>query len=343
VEPICRTASQLDLSPAARADVSMLSQRFMAEHHAYLGLMLRLAAAEVDVIHDNSLHHLPVAMAASVPAPLVKVLHTPPTPWLESALAHRHATTRLVSVSHANARLWEAALGGASADRPVVDRPVVDRSVVDRSVVDRPVVDRSVVDRSVVDHVVHNGVDVDRFRPGPGGGPALWSGRLVPEKAPHLALQAAHLAGIDLDLVGPVDADPTYVRDHVRPLLDDRRRWLGHLDGDALARALGHARVAVVTPDWDEPYGLVVAEALACGTPVAGIGRGALPELLTDEVGVLAPPGDLGALAHAILAAGRLDRRACRDHAVATASLDRMADGYLAVYDAAGEVRAVAA
>lgn len=107
VTPICPLDSGLDLSPAARQDVSMLSERFMAEHHAYLGLMLALSRSDVDVVHDNSLHYLPLAMAGSIPAPVVKVLHTPPTPWLEGALRYRHHSTVLVSVSQANADRWK--------------------------------------------------------------------------------------------------------------------------------------------------------------------------------------------------------------------------------------------
>lgn len=304
VVPICPLDSRLDLSPAARQDVSMLSERFMAEHHAYLGLMLGLAHSDVDVVHDNSLHHLPLAMAGTIPAPLIKVLHTPPTPWLEGALRYRHPSTVLVSVSQANADRW----------------------------------------RVPVDRVIHNGIDLDRFTLGPGGpGRAIWVGRMVPEKAPDQALQAAHLAGIDLDLAGPI-ADEGYWRTQVEPLLDDRRRWLGHLTGDDLARHVGASAVTMVTPVWEEPYGLVVAESLACGTPVAGYASGALPELVGPDVGVLVAPGDVGALAEAIGHVAALDRATCRRRAEETASLDRMTAAYLDVYAEAvdGPVRPAA-
>lgn len=301
VTPICPTDSRLDLSPAARADVSMMSDRFMDEHHAYLGLMIALADSDVDVVHDNSLHYLPLAMAHSIPAPVVKVLHTPPTPWLESALRLRAPSTVLVSVSQANADRWEVP----------------------------------------VDRVIHNGIDLDRFAAGPGQpGRAIWLGRIVPEKAPHQALQAAHLADVDLDLAGPI-ADGDYWRTRVQPLLDDRRRWLGHLVGADLAREVGRSAVTVVTPAWEEPYGLVVAESLACGTPVAGYAIGALPELVADDVGVLTPAGDVTALAAAIGRAAALDRTTCRQRAESLASLDRMTQEYLEVYE--GALLAVAA
>ena len=74
--------------------------------------------------------------------------------------------------------------------------------------------------------------------------------------------------------------------------------------------------------------GLVVAEALACGTPVAGFARGALPELLDETCGVLAPPGDIEGLAEAIRRAATLDRDAARGHAERTCSVETMIDEY---------------
>lgn len=291
VEPICPTESQLDLSPAARKDPSMLSGRFMVEHDAYMSLMLGLAGRDFDVVHDNSIHHLPIAMSPTVPAPMVKVLHTPPTPWLESAMRHRGGRVTLVSVSPSNAALWDVP----------------------------------------VDAVIPNGIDLDLWPQGPGGGPALWFGRMVPEKAPHLALQAAHAAGLPLDLAGPI-GNGRYVEQEVLPLLDDRRRHLGHLDRAALSARLGEASVAVITPMWEEPYGLVVAESLACGTPVAGFTTGALPWLVDADTGVLVPPGDITGLARAMAKAAQLDRARCRARAVAVASLDTMTDRYEDLY-----------
>ena len=77
----------LDLSAAARQDVAMPPAVWLGEHHAYLQVMLELQRrGDVDVIHNNSLHHLPVAMAVACTAPMVTTLHTPPTPWLEPAI-----------------------------------------------------------------------------------------------------------------------------------------------------------------------------------------------------------------------------------------------------------------
>ncbi|MEV6759213.1 glycosyltransferase [Streptomyces sp. NPDC051105] len=286
------------LSAAARADVSMPDPEWMAEHHAYLRLMLDLSEngrRRFDVVHNNSLHYLPIAMASALPLPVVTTLHTPPTAWLESAIqTRRDCPVTFTAVSAHTARAW---------------RPTVPAA-----------------------RVVRNGVDMRTWSQGPGGTYLVWSGRLVPEKGPHLAAEAARKARIPLRLAGPV-GDPRYFTEYVEPLLGDGVDYVGHLDRRSLADLVGAARAALVTPCWDEPYGLVVAEALACGTPVGGFDRGALREILTPECGRLAPPGDAAALADLIPEIARLDRRAARDRAERFCSLQVMANQYSALYE----------
>lgn len=284
----------LDLSDDARADVSMPPEAFMRAHHAYQRLMLRLAAdTTIDVVHNNSLHYLPVAMADLLPCPLVTTLHTPPTPWLESASADGTRSV-FVAVSKDTADRWSRRLR--------------------------------------VDRVILNGVDLRHWSAGPGdGGFAVWTGRLVREKGPHLAMDAAAEAGLPLVLAGPA-SDPAYVRDEVLPRLGTAARWVGHLAHAELARLVARASVAVVTPCWNEPYGLVVAEALACGTPVAAFARGAVPELVTQECASLAAPGDVQALAAAICRSSGLVRADARHHAELTCSAERMTAEYERLY-----------
>lgn len=283
------------ISSLARGDVSMPPEWFLAEHHAYLTLMLELGQARgrYDVVHNNSLHYLPVAMASTLAMPVLTTLHTPPTPWLESAIRARAGTSRFAAVSHYTAGQWHA----------TIPEPAV----------------------------VRNGVDTRFWVPGPGGGTPVWFGRVVPEKGPVEAIQAARVAGSGLRLAGPTP-DLRYFRDEVEPLLGGGIEYLGHLDHRGLVGLVGSARVAIVTPCWDEPYGLVVAEALACGTPVAGFARGALPELLDATCGVLVAPGDVPGLATAIERAAGLDRRSARVHAERTCSSETMVEGYEALY-----------
>jgi glycosyltransferase involved in cell wall biosynthesis len=256
--------------------------------------MLHLSrSGQFDVVHNNCLHHLPIAMAAAVPTPMVTTLHTPPTPWLESAIQAGPCPVTFVAVSEHTARAWRHCAPAT---------------------------------------VIRNGIDLDVWPQGAGGGPAIWFGRLVPEKGADLAVRAARAAGLELDLVGPV-GDRGWFDEHVRPLLGPGIRYLGHLDHAALAARVGAASVTLATPRWDEPYGLVVAESLACGTPVAAFDRGGVAEILTPDSGVLVGADDVPALAEAALRARRLSRARARARAVSACSVEQMIDGYERLYE----------
>ncbi len=282
-------------SAAARADVGAPPESWMREHHAYLDLMVRLVregSRHFDVVHNNSLHHLPVAMASALDVPVVTSLHTPPIAWLESAIALAPESATFTAVSRRTADSW------AHVVAPVV---------------------------------VPNGVDTRRWTPGPGGPGAIWTGRLVPEKAPHLAIDAARAAGLPLVVAGPVH-DVAYMETQVRPRLGPDVVYAGHLGTDRLVAAVGASRVALVTPEWDEPYGLVAAEAMACGTPVAALARGGLVDVVGTQGGRLASPDDPDALARAVREAAALSRRQVRAHAVRRCSADRMIRRYERIY-----------
>ncbi len=179
-----------------------------------------------------------------------------------------------------------------------------------------------------------NGIDLERFafRPAPDTDAYLvWYGRIVPEKGLHLAIDAASQIGLPLRIAGPI-LDEAYFRNEIAPLLGPSACHVGHLAHRELARLIGGARAFLCTPLWDEPYGLVVAEALACGVPVAAFARGAIPEILDASCGVLAEPDDVASLAKAGLAALTLDRHACRDRAERVCDADHMIDAYEAHY-----------
>lgn len=284
---------EVRLSDAARCDVDMPPEHFMAAHHAYQRVMLELRADPdaCDLVHSNTLHYLPLLLSATLPVPVLTTLHTPPTPWLESALRSlsRHGRVPLSAVSPATRAAW--------AD-VVPDTPVI-----------------------------RNGVDPAAWPAGAGGPGAVWSGRIVPEKAPHLAIEACRAAGRPLTLAGPV-IDRAYWEAEVRPRLGDGARYAGHLDHADLAGLIGRSAVALMTPAWDEPFGLAAAESMACGTPVAAVARGGLPELVGRDGGRLAVPGDPASLTRAVRDAVRMDRGAVRRHALDTAGIDAMGHAY---------------
>ena len=91
---------------------------------------------------------------------------------------------------------------------------------------------------------------------------------------------------------------------------------------------IGNAVVSLITPTWEEPFGLVIAESLACGTPIAGFATGSLPSLVNTTVGELASPGDVPGLAAAITAASVKDRRLCRKKAENSFDVEIMLSQY---------------
>jgi glycosyltransferase involved in cell wall biosynthesis len=275
----------------------MPARAFMDEHHAYLSLMVGIDECGYDVVHNNCLHYLPVAMAPAVRTPMLTTLHSPPTPWLESAIAvaaPRAPRIAWASVSRANASAW------AHLARPC--------------------------------RVIPNGVSLEawRYRARARRGGAVWSGRLVPEKGAHLAIEAARLAGIELTIAGPIDDREYFER--CLAAAGPGVAYAGHLDSAALAGLVGDSDVALVTPCWEEPFGLVAIEALACGTPVAAFARGALPEILDSRTGTLARPDDAADLARRIELARGLSRAACRRRAERRFSVEAMTDRYLDAY-----------
>jgi len=268
----------------------------MDEHHAYLQVMIEIAESahdRFDVVHNNSLHYLPIAMARAITTPIVTTLHTPPTPWLESAIQVHACPVTFVSVSAHTAQAWHHV---APSSR-----------------------------------VISNGIDLTRWTPGPGGGALVWFGRLVPEKGADLAIRAARLAGMELDLAGPI-GDQAYFDSTIRGMLGRDVRYRGHLERDQLVPLVGAASACLVTPRWEEPYGLVAAESLACGTPVAAFARGGIGEVVGPGDGVLVAPDDVPGLARAALRATSLSRREARAHAAARHSVERMVEEYESLY-----------
>ena len=249
------TPTRARLSTAARADVSMAPDDWLQDHHAYLQLMLRARRARCSLRHrPQQLSALPAAgHRASARAP--------------DGQHPAHASDTLAGVSDPNRDLPGALRRRQSPHGPRLAAPDPLRA------------------RSSRTEWTPN-----QWRYGAGGGPAVWFGRLVPEKGADLAIRAAQRAGIDLELMGPI-GDRAYFEQEVAPMLNAGTRYLGHLDHAELAERVAQASVCLVTPRWDEPYGLVAAEALACGTPVCGFDRGALSEVLGDDVAVLVPAG----------------------------------------------------
>jgi glycosyltransferase involved in cell wall biosynthesis len=181
---------------------------------------------------------------------------------------------------------------------------------------------------------VHHGLprDVAAFQPRPDDHLAFL-GRVSPEKGIESAVEIARKAGMRLRVAAKIDsADREYYESQVRPLLAQPHvEYVGEIDQAAKSDFLGSARALLFPIDWPEPFGLVMIEALACGTPVIAFRRGSVPEVIEDGVTGFVVDGMDDAV-RSVARIPALNRRACRRAFEERFSVERMAGDYLKVY-----------
>lgn len=182
----------------------------------------------------------------------------------------------------------------------------------------------------------YNGIDPSTytFHPQPDRPPYLaFLGRMSPEKGPHLAIEIARRTGWHLKMAGKVDrVDREFFEQAVAPSIDGRQvEFLGEANHAQKSEILGGAVATLFPITWREPFGLVMAESMASGTPVIAMALGSAPEIIV--------PGKTGFLCHSVeecMAAlervSEIDRWDCRQHVERNFSVKSMVDGYEAVY-----------
>jgi glycosyltransferase involved in cell wall biosynthesis len=248
---------------------------------------------DLDIVHDHSTAG-PLT-AGWRRAPTVATVHSPVAG--ELAEFYRASTDRL----------WLVAISAAQR----------------RSVPDLPWVG-----------MVHNGIRADAYPYQPSKGPfALFLGRMSPEKGAHLAIDAARASGLPLVLAGkriePVEHE--YFDAEIRPRLSPEVAYVGEVGGSAKKTLLSRARCLLFPIQWGEPFGLVMIEAMACGTPVVALAGGSVGEIVLDGVtGFICNQPDQ--LPDAIAASATLSPRACRDHVAESFDVEGMVDGYERAY-----------
>ncbi len=198
---------------------------------------------------------------------------------------------------------------------------------------------------------VYNGIDLSQFpagdltagEPSGGGGYVAWLGRITPKKGVVEAIQSAKAVGIPLRLAAFVDpVDQPFFDSDIKPLIDGSSvQFVGQLNYQDRSLFLQKAKAFLFPIKWQEPFGLVMVEAMAAGTPVVAFNRGSVPEIVIDgAVGFTVPPeGGVEALTAALKKLVSLDpasyqamRHACRKHVEDHFTVDKMVDGYEAVY-----------
>ncbi|SCL66277.1 Glycosyltransferase involved in cell wall bisynthesis [Micromonospora citrea] len=251
-------------------------------------------AADFDVVHDHTTIGPLVAGRRAVPT--VATVHGNPVGEYGDVLSDTDRGVGLVAISHAQRRL--------NPRLPWVG-------------------------------TVHNAMDVRGIphKTAPSHGPVLWLARFSPDKGPDAAIRACRAAGLPLVLAGKCNepAERRYFDQVVRPMLDDDVRVVLDADRAEALRLLVEARCLIMPIQWEEPFGMVMVEAMATGTPVVALNRGAVPELVRPGVtGVICDrPDDLPG---ALRAAPDLDPAACVAHVARNFTTEQIAAGYEQVY-----------
>jgi glycosyltransferase involved in cell wall biosynthesis len=181
---------------------------------------------------------------------------------------------------------------------------------------------------------IHHGIDVESFSFGrQPEGYLLFLGRFMPDKGAMRAIEAARQADRPLVLAGKVDtADVEHFTRDIEPAIDGNRvTFVGEADADTKRRLLAGADALLFPIEWDEPFGLVMIEALASGTPVIGFRRASVPEIVDDGLTGFVVD-DVAAMASAIDRVAEIDRRICRREAERRFTVERMADDYVSHY-----------
>lgn len=255
-----------------------------------------LESAGVDIVHDNTL--CGPLMAGSRKVPTVVTMHGP--------------------VAGENGRYYE-----------LLGRSVSMVAIADAQRHDNPRINWCAT--------VHNAIDVASFPFRPiKDDYVLWMGRFIADKAPDLAIDAARAAGLRIVLAGKLNepAEHAFFDARVRPRLGRGVEYVGEADATTKRQLFAGARSLVFPIQWDEPFGMVMIEAMACGTPVVATRRGSVPEIvLHGQTGIIVDvDADAYALARAIEAAEDLDPVACREHVERLFDLSIMVAGYENVY-----------
>ena len=272
----------------------------LRDRHPYdwmhMALSLREAATGYDIIHNHA-GELAMAMSHLVQVPMLTTMHCLITPDTRFIWDHYRGWYNTISRS-------------AQMNMPSIRG-------------------------GVYAGVVHNAIDVQSFPYDENKeGYLLFLSRVAPDKGTHLAIEVARRTGLRLVIAAKVDrADRDYFHEVVEPLIDGKLvQFLGEADASLKRKLYAKARGLLLPICWEEPFGLVMPEAMACGTPVIAFRRGGAPEIVVHgETGFLVD--DLEGMVDAVYQLDRIDPRRCRRHVEERFDVARMADDYLALYE----------
>lgn len=180
--------------------------------------------------------------------------------------------------------------------------------------------------------IIYNGIDVSEFKFNPKPKDYfVWIARIDPYKGIENAIKAAEIAGVKLLIAGRLD--PTrkeYFKEKIKPRLSKKIKYVGELSKSQLSNFYGGAIACLYPIEWEEPFGLIVAESMACGTPVIAFNHGSMPELITKETGFVV--NNIKEMVGAMKIIDKIDRKKCRQRIEKHFSYQRMIEDYEKLY-----------
>lgn len=183
---------------------------------------------------------------------------------------------------------------------------------------------------------VYNGIDTNVFVPSPNPRKdyLFWAGRIIDKKGPLEAIQAAQKTQIPLIMAGKI-TDEDYFNNQLKPHIDGKLvKYIGEIPQQELIGLYQNALATLFPIKWSEPFGLVMTESMACGTPVVAFNQGSVPEVLRDGLTgfIVEPKAAIEGLADAIGKTDTIKRENCRKHIEKNFTIDRMVDEYEKLY-----------
>lgn len=269
-------------------------------------------AGEFDVIHNHTYpEFINLMVDYAIKTPMVTTIHAQATPEFDEVLS-LFKDSYLISISAAHAKLFQ---------------------------------------KAKISKIVYNGVDTSLYAFNEKkAGYLLWLGRLskaknhdgsyMDPKGVKWAIQLARKTGEKLKLSGNVE-DIKFFDTEVKPYLNDKIEWVGpvtaeqSLTKEQVVKLMQDARAYLMTINWYEPFGLVMAEAMSCGTPVVAFNRGSVPELIVDgKTGFIVQPEEgIDGLKNALAQINTIKPIDCREHVINNFSLEKMINNYESVYN----------
>jgi UDP-glucose:tetrahydrobiopterin glucosyltransferase len=270
-----------------------------AADSAFASVFGAVADGGYDLVHNHAFDAPAISLASALGAPVVHTLHLPPDRAVADALheaIERTSPPVVAAVSRSQAKAWSKVVPVDAVLPPYVPTRSIPWSASS-------------------------------------GKGAVFGGRMSPEKGVAEAIDIAQAAGIGIDVYGD-----SYDDEYEEQEVDARRDAPGVVLHPGIPRAgfwevMAGAAVVLCPAKWEEPFGMVAAEAQACGTPVVGFRRGALPEVIVEGVtGFLVAPDDIEAAAAAVTRTAELSRSRCRDHAERRLDLELSLDAHERLY-----------